>query len=355
MPEFSIHRGRDEDVDGIARLHAQIWPGEFGDTKAYTLFWKWLFREYPASEGMVMVGADSWGEIVGHGALAPLKFLIHGKIYRGGFICDLMVDEDFRKEMLFPKLEIALLSKYKESNIDFVYALINIPQVLRAHLAFGFKQVGNFPVYARPYDLAVFSRRFLKSRFLFSLCRPFLSLARWLLRFSWRALKHDVKMREYSRFDHSFVSLLDRAQAYFPISTLRTPDIMNWRFKRVPGREYTILAASEGSLVCGYVVMRCMPMKGFKVLAIVDILFPPERKDIGKALLRAVHQEAVKERVEISACLLNPHDPLLPVLKKFFYIKTPEKFTLIVHSSKKDLSPTQLTDWHLSWFNHDSV
>ncbi len=355
MPEFSIHKGRDEDVGGIARLHAQIWPDEFVDTKAYALFWRWLFQEYPGPKGVVMVGTDSYGKIVGQNALAPIKFLSHEKIYSSGFICQLMVDEDFRKEMLFPKLEIALLSKYKESNIDFVYGLINIPQVLRAHLAFGFKQLGNFPVYARPYDLMVFSRRFLKNRFLFSLCRPFLYLARWLLRFTWCSLKHSIKIREYSRFDHKFVSLLDKAQHYFPISTLRTLDIMNWRFNRMPGREYTILAASEGSLVCGYVVMRCMSMKGFKVLAIVDILFPPERKDIGKALLRSVHQEAVKERVDMSACLLSPYDPLLPVLKKFLYIKTPEKFTLIVHSSKKDLSDTQFADWHLSWFNHDSV
>jgi predicted N-acetyltransferase YhbS len=352
---FEIRRGHEGDAPGVARLHAGIWPDEFPDDAAYIAFWRWLFQEYPGSGSSVLVGEAPGGEIVGHGALIPYRFRMHGRDCQAGFICQLMVKEEFRRELLFPRLETSLLRDYPRKGIDFVYGLINLPQVLKAHLAFGFRGLGELRVYARPYDPRALARSFIKNRVLAAVLLPFLSIARWILLASGPRRHTGLDVREFARFDERFEELLERAAGFCPVTTRRTAEILNWRFGRAPGREYVMWAAEEGSTVCGYLVARRMPMEGFDTLAIVDILFPPDRRDVGRSLLRALHQRAREAGVAMSACLLNPHDPMLPTLRRGLFARTPAKFTLIFHTSREDLPPPPFEDWHLAWLDHDAV
>jgi GNAT superfamily N-acetyltransferase len=352
---FQIRRGQEGDAQGVSRLHAGIWPEEFPDDAAYIAFWRWLFQEYPGSEAAVLVGETPGGEIVGHSALIPYRFQMHDKEYQAGFVCQLMVKEEYRKELLFPRLETSLLRDYPQKGIDFVYGLINLPQVLKAHLAFGFQSLGELRVYARPYDVNILARSTIKNRALAALLSPFLSIARRILLRN-RPRRHaGLDVWEFSRFDERFVDFLSEAGSGHPVTTLRTTEILNWRFCRAPGREYLMWAVSEDSTVCGYIVARRMSMRGFDTLAVVDMRFPPQRRDVGKILLHALHQKALEVGVVMSACLLNPHDPMLSTLRRCLYAKTPAVFTLIFHSSQPDLSPAPFEDWHLLWLDHDSV
>jgi hypothetical protein len=352
---FEIRSGHEGDAAGIARLHAGIWPDEFPDDKAYIAFWRWLFKEFPGSESSVLVGEDPGGEIVGHGALIPYRFRMHGRDCQAGFICQLMVKEEFRRELLFPRLETSLLRDYPGKGIEFVYGLINLPQVRKAHLAFGFRGLGELRVYARPYDPRALARSLVKNRLLSALLSPVLSIARRVLRSGGPRFRGGLEVREFARFDERFAELLEKAAGFYPVTTRRTPEILNWRFGRSPGREYVMWAAEEGSTVCGYLVARRMSMEGFDTLAVVDLLFPPDRREVGRGLLRALHRKALEAGVVMSACLLNPHDPMLPTLRRGLFVRTPATFTLIFHSSREDLSPPPFEDWHLTWLDHDAV
>ena len=108
----------------------------------------------------------------------------------------------------------------------------------------------------------------------------------------------------------------------------------------------------------GYVVLRFMRMFEFDVLAIVDILYPSERRDVGSALLSKIHDLALKTRADMAVCLLNPHSPFLPVLKRQGFLKTPEGFSLIVHEPEDggvQFKPGSFKQWHPTWFDHDYV
>lgn len=352
---FHIRRGHEGDAQGVARLHAGIWPDEFPDDAAYISFWRWLFQEYPGSEAAVLVGEAPEGEIVGHSALIPYRFQMHDKEYQAGFVCQLMVKEEYRKELLFPKLETSFLRDYPQKGIDFVYGLINLPQVLKAHLAFGFQSLGELRVYARPYDLHILARSYVKNRALIPLLSPFLSIASRILHRSRPRRQAGLEVWEFTRFDERFEDFLVRAGSCYPVTTLRTTEILNWRFCRAPGREYLMWGVSEGASVCGYIVVRRMSMQGFDTLAVVDMLFPPHRRDVGKSLLHRLHQKALEAGAAMSACLLNPHDPMLSTLRRCMFAKTPAVFTLIFHSSRQDLRPAPFKDWHLLWFDHDTV
>jgi hypothetical protein len=100
-----------------------------------------------------------------------------------------------------------------------------------------------------------------------------------------------------------------------------------------------------------------MRMKEFTVLALVDLLYDPERADVARAVQSCVHAAALAGKVDMAACLLNPESPLTPCLRKCGYRRTPETFTLIVHSAAggtPQFGPTA-AGWHITWFDHDYV
>ncbi|MHA2039545.1 MAG: hypothetical protein ACW98X_24250, partial [Promethearchaeota archaeon] len=298
------------------------------------------------------------GEIMAHIAMVPYKFLIDGEQLIGGSLCELMVHEDCRQELLFPRLEMKILGGYKDIGIDFSFGIANRGEVKNAHLSFGFCEIGVLAVYAKPYKLTGIARRLIKSNILNAVIKPGLYIAEKLLRLKRTSGKWDLGTTEISRFDSSIDRFLVDVQTFFPYSSLRNSTILNWRFTSSPAVKYQILVVKEEEKVVGYVVLRPLDMRGFDVLAIVDILFSPDRIDVGKSLINAVHKKAMQLDVEMSACLLNPHDPLCPIIRKCGYFKTPETFSLIVHEPKgttPHFSEDSFDKWHLTWFDHDAV
>ena len=290
--------------------------------------------------------------------MVPFRFLIDGESLLGGFVCQLMIDEDYRKELLFPKMELKILREYKNIGIDFAYGLGNRAEVVKAHLSLGFKKIGILAVYAKPYKLACIARRRIKSSILNAVIFPGLYIAEKLLGLKRTFNNGDLAVTDISRFNSSIDPFLSDVQRHFPYSALRNSTILNWRFKGSPDARYQIMVTKENGIIIGYVVLRHMEMNNFDVLAIVDILFSPDRFDVGKSLLNAVHKNALQLNVEMSACLLNQHDPLSPVLKKCGYFKTPESFSFFVHEPKgtrPQFSEDSFDQCHLTWFDNDAV
>ncbi len=357
MPKFNIQEGRSSDIPGISRLFFEVEQESNVDNIEFAAWWKWLYKNNPYSIQKALIGVDEEDTVVAHMAMVPFKYLKTGQFFMGGLICQLMVAEAFRKELLFLQMELRILKEYKEAGIDFAYGLLNRPKVLKAHLALGFRQLGILPVYARPYKLDSITSYFFKSKILSGLFKPIVFLLNPFLRLRWYP-SSKLEICEVKHFDSDIDGFCESVQTYFSCSAFRNSDILNWRFTQLSERKYQIIIARDKGTVVGYVVLRRMKMKGIQTMVIVDMLFSPDRSDVGKALLKTIHKEAARSNVEISACLLNPHSPLLPVLKKFGFLKTPESFSLIVHRSNDSPVPSNgcsFDKWHITWFDHDLV
>ena len=358
MAKYIIRDADQDDLPGIARLRHTIKEFRTIEADEYTSFWNSLIHKNPYSIRKVLVAVNEKGDIVAHYAMVPFKFLKDGKPLLGGFLCQLMVHEEFRKELIFPKMELAFLKDYKALGFNFAFSMGNREKVVKAHLSFGFTKIGDLPVYAKPYKLAGIARRFIKSNMLNALMSPGLFLAEKLLRLKRTSGKRDLATSEISKFDSSIEKFLAEVQRHFPFTALRNSTILNWRFAGSSFVKYHLLVTKEEGNIIGYVVLRRLGMNGFDVLAIVDILFTPDRIDVGKSLLNAVHKMALQLNVEISACLLNPYDPLCPTLKKCGYLKSPEIFSLFLHEPKgtsHHFSKDSFDKWHLTWFDNDAV
>lgn len=358
MGKYIIREADQDDISGIARLRHAIKEFRSVDTDEYISFWNSLIISNPCSIRQALVAVNEQGEIVAHYAMVPFKFLKDGELLLGGFLCQLMVHEEYRQELIFPRMELKFLKNYKDLGFNFAFSLGNREKVVKAHLSFGFCKIGDLPVYAKPYKLASIARRRIKSNILNIVMMPGLYIVEKLLRLIRTSGNGNLAVKEISGFDPGIDQFLTEVQRHFPCSALRNSAALNWRFTGSPAVKYKILVTEEDGHIIGYAVLRRMEMNSFDVLAIVDILFSPARIDAGRSLLNAVHKIAIQLDVEMSACLLNQFDPLLPVLKKCGYLKTPETFSLFVHEPKgikPHFSEASFDKWHLTWFDNDVV
>jgi hypothetical protein len=356
--KYIIREANEKDMAGIVWLRHTIKEFRPIETEEYISFWNSFIKDNPCLIQQVLIAVNEKNEIVAHYAMVPFKLLKDGELLLGGFLCQLMVHELYRQELIFPRMELKFLKDYKDLGFNFAFSLGNREKVVKAHLSFGFCKIGDLPVYAKPYKLASIARRRIKSSILNKVMLPSLFIAEKLLRLKRTSGKGASTVTEMSRFDPGIDQFLSEVQKHFPYSALRNSTTLNWRFKGSPYVQYQILVTKEEGNIVGYVVLRRMEMNRFDVLAIVDILFSPVRIDVGKLLLSAVHKIAVQLDVEMSACLLNPNDPLCPVLKKCGYFKTPETFSLFVHEPKgirPHFTDDSFDKWHLTWFDNDAV
>jgi predicted N-acetyltransferase YhbS len=358
MPQYTIRDAYDNDLQSIARLRSSIKEFTSINDEEYIPLWKYLIKDNPCHIRTALIAVNEKNEVVAHYAIVPFKFLRDETPLLGGFLCQLMIHEAYRQELIFPKMELKFLKEYKKLGYDFVFSLGNRAHVVKAHLSFGFTKLGELPVYAKPYRLSNIAPHIIKIRMLNQIARPFLIVMEKIIRLKRPAVAKGVAVNEISAFDREFDQFFAIVKHHFQYITVRDSVTLNWRFIDSHKNKYRILVARGKDKIVGYSVLRRMNMKQFDVLAIVDILFSPERPDVGKALLNAVHKAAINLNVDMISCMLNSHDPLCPTLQGAGYFKTPETFSLFVHEPKgtnHHFSTDSFNNWHLTWLDNDAV
>lgn len=358
MGKNVIRETSEDDIQGIARLRQKIKEFQSIDNAEYISFLKSWINDNPCAACKSYVSVDDQNTVVGHYAMVPFKFLKDGNELLGGFVCQLMVDENFRKDFLFPKMMLKLLREYKNTGVDFAYSLSSRPEVVKAHQSFGFQKIGSLPVYAKPFRTGKIASHFIKNRLLSLIIRPCAVLTEKFIRLRYSGYVGTLKAREIPQFNKDIDTFISSLQKYFPYSLLRNAEVLNWRTSDSCNRKYIKLLIEDKGSIVGYIILRNMKMKQFNALAIVDILFSPEQLEVGRALFDSAHKIAVQLKADFSACLISHHDKLFPILRKFGYYKTPESITLFVHEPKgrkPHFSKDSFDKWHLMWIDHDSV
>jgi hypothetical protein len=358
VAKYTIREANDSDLPGIVRLRHGIKEFRALNTDEYESFWNSLIRVNPCLIRKVLVAVNVQNEIVAHYAMVPFKFFKEGEQLIGSFLCQLMVREDFRNELVFPRMELKFIKEYTDAGIDFAYSLGSREHVVKAHLSFGFCKIGDLPVYALPINVSSLARKIINNSAIHFILRPFYFVAEKYFRIMKHVNMGAIVVDNVSKFESTLDTFIAGLKSYFPYSALRNAEVLNWRFGSGVSSDYHLFIARDHDHTAGYMVLRRMQMKQFDVLAVIDIMFSPDRNDVGIALLSTAHKTAIDMNVDMSACLLNSYDPLCPTLKRCGYFKTPEVFSLFVHEPK-GASPHFETDsldqWHITWFDNDAV
>jgi hypothetical protein len=357
VPRETVRDYREGDLDGIAALQLHVEPDMRCPPREFADLWRWMYRDTPFGVFKVVVGEDESGAIVGHEGIMPYALSLNGERVVAGITCNLIVAEHLRKTMLFPRLVNALCKGYPAAGFAFGYGP-NRPKMLKAMLALGYRDVGPLPVYVRPYDFGAIAANYVRSPAVRAVLKPPLALPAAAARLFAPRAPASIAVERVERFGEDARAFFEQALRGFAISAVRTPEILNWRYFAAPHREYAVYRATEAGRFAGYVALRRMPMLGFDSLGIVDIVYPFERPEVGRALLAQVHRDAAAARVAFAACMTGPSGPLGALLRRAGYLRAPEGFRMIVHESRgapSRFTGDALASWYVTWFDHDYV
>lgn len=330
------------------------------DLEAFITLFHTLFQKNPYSIHYQLIGKQD-DRIVAHEAMVPFSYRIAQQNYIGGLLCNLLIEQHYRSLTAFFSLESHILKHYPLAHIDFSFTLVNRKSVLKLHFAAGYKKIGDLPIYVKPYRIENIMKQHLKNTLLRPLLAPFAFIGNKLLQlYPFYTSSARFEIIPAKEFPEDINTMISARLHDFPITAHRSAAILNWRFTQLAHRHYQIFFIREKQKedILGYIVLRRMNMKDIDVLAVVDFLFPLERKDVGKTLLGFIHRFAIKQRVDAVAVLLNPHSPYKKFLQRFGCVRSPESFTLIFHHPQNNhihIGEEDFRNWHITWFEHDYV
>jgi hypothetical protein len=350
---FKIREATPADVADVAHLFCRVEEIVGADEEAVGRWWHAQHFENPSGPSLVLVAHDPDIGIVGHIAAIRTPFVHEERALVGGFLCQLMVADSHRRTLAFPRLETALLRRYHDEGVDFLYGLINRPEVLKAHRALRLRPGPRYPVYARPVRLSRILDHLGRGAQATRLATPFLPAGEWVLRHLRRPPRGVAIAAGLDRITGELAPRLARALVGPAPAPVRNRSILAWRFGAFPDRGYQVVVA--GPSPRGYAVLRRMAMHGFDVLAIVDLVSAPGDRNTIDALLHEAIERAEAGGCDLVACMCAPDGGLAARLRSRLFRATPEAFTLIVHQPRGAPDLLASAPWPLTWFDHDFV
>ena len=362
MNPWSLRAARNGDAETVERFLLSV--REFSGSvvpEQERRVWCWLFVRGKEAPDTTVVAENGTGDIVAHYGIARLVYRVDGKDVPAGMICKLAIAEAYRREPLFLELTLQLLKAYPDRGLGFVQGLANRKGLVGFHRAFGFRPIGDVPIYVKPLRLTSVARRVLP-RGLSPLLVPFVAILQRLadgLRKFHRTERPagPFRIEETGRLPEDIDGAWRYLESRYRIFARRSAEVLQWRFFDAPARSYQVFLVSEnGNNTVGYFVLREMEMKGLRTLAIVDICFAFDRSDLAHAILSVIDAKAIEAGADVIAVLCGAKQ-LSRHLRRFLYLRSPEHFTLVVHERKNHLGvgACPIDDWFVTWFDHDFV
>lgn len=371
MPKWTIRPATPEDgarAEGFLRTIPEL-AGTIEEGVEREL-WNWLFIRRRDEDNRrptvrnVLFADDPAGRSIAHYGISELAYRINGRSVRAGMVCKLAVDEAYRREPVSMNLTVQLLHGYSAGGLRFAQGLANRRGLLEFHLAFGFKRIGNVPIFAKPVRLRRIAGAILPG-WAFRAGAPFI----WVAESAWRGWMRrrsatprraagSVRVDRITRCDRASLtadpsSVLEGRYSYFADRSLAS---LQWRFFESPARDYRFYAIRGQRGCLGYFVLRPMGLRGFHSLAIVDLCFDFQDRAVSRAVFREIDRLALEENVDLCAMLVGSSE-VEAMLRRELYLRSPESFTLVVHEPKNGVGVAQskMKDWYVTWFDHDFV
>lgn len=357
------YREFDPERDGEAerelfRLSFPETVGTAMDTPAHHV---WKFEAFPdAVHSYQYVAAKDRG-LVGYYAAIPYTYLINGKHYRCGMVCDVMTHPESRGQGIFTRIGHFATGAMKEEGLAFTTGYPIRPEVIPGHVKVGWKIVVRLPMYLR----LIGSRSFLPAplRPFAYILNPMVNLAQcwsWLMPrgYSVETLSRAEFLERHAEgVAGEFNSFLEHWIAGQPNALLKSIPFLAWR-TGAPGTDYRFLLLRCAGELVGMAIARPTVLKGVETLATIDFMVLSTHLRGCRALhleLRRLARSLGKDAV---ACMLSAR---WAKAYRFFgsaYLRSPAVFSLIVKKLDDSLADAAIYDgdrWHLCWLDSDDL
>jgi hypothetical protein len=322
----------------------------------------WLYQSnlWGKNYQFLMEKKGSQNSICAHHGLTPFKININKKSFIGGLASNLLVDLNERNGLVFLNLQRQFFRNFNQHGFDFVFGLVNKKDVLKTHLKTGYRKILDVPIYVKPCSLIS-----IGSLTLGNWAKPFGYIAQKFFDAIFYKKLNKYIYREISKFDEKVNKLTASFFENWFVYSERNSEILNWRFTNLTFRNYKIYYVYDQKdlKLKGYIVLRQLPMKQFNAMAIVDLVWDLDDKNVLNDMLNFATEFAKESNCDFLSIFFNSDKLLKYKLYSNGFIKSPEYFTLVDNSPKtQDLfAPIieQLNqknyNWYLTWFDHDYV
>jgi GNAT superfamily N-acetyltransferase len=361
-PSWTVRRLREEDVEQVRRLAAEVFFEQPPD-RFSAEYWNWEFEQAPAGRSSAWI-ADDAGRAVGHYAAVPLTYTIDGRAITGAIVVDVMSDSDYRNQGMFTALGRSAVAEVGEDGISFVVGYPVRPEVMPGHLKVGWVHAFDLPVYALPLKfesaltealptwapagaLAPVARAGYRSVMAPALRRRFSAGT---------ARRGSVVLREVTELDEGVDALADAVAAGHRVVLRRDLAYLRWRYLKHPRETYRIVVAEEGERLVGLSVTRPGELLGIPALVLVDLAVVPGRPDVVAQLVDGAVAEGRERGSELVATMLNAQTQERRAVQSRGFLRTPAAFHYIVRPTREDVDRSVLMDprsWWVTWGDTD--
>jgi hypothetical protein len=112
-----------------------------------------------------------------------------------------------------------------------------------------------------------------------------------------------VTITQVAKFDQRVDSFWERISRNYPVIIVRNQSYLNWRFVRRPDAKYTLLAATRGDNLVGYIVLRVIEKFGIQCGYLTDFLVEGRSSSLLRYLIYKTIAYLRNERTEFIICL----------------------------------------------------
>jgi hypothetical protein len=111
-----------------------------------------------------------------------------------------------------------------------------------------------------------------------------------------------VAIAEMPAFDERFDALWQRVREHHPVMLVRDRAYLDWRFRGRPDARYTVLAATKGADLVGYLVLRSADDAGVSWGYLVDFLVEDESAAVFSLLVEHAADSLLRQCVKAISC-----------------------------------------------------
>jgi hypothetical protein len=297
-------------------------------------YWDWEFEKSFFGKAEVFAALETDGSgLIGHYAMLPQRYRIHGKSVTAGLAVDAMVHPLRRRKGLFSSLQAFSLS-HTEQAFAIGYTLRK--EVLPAELKGGYRIVHKVPVFVYPIRFEPLARRMLRSDLAAAMAGRIAGGLHGLVT-PRRNVNDAYAFRSVGALAPSLEGFFERQNLDADIFLEKNAGYIHWRIDRMPGVAYDRFVASdaEGRTV-GYAVLRRENLYGLDALAVVDLETADPSTEAMDAMIGFILSRTRELGCDCAAMLLLDGGSLTGRLRRAGFLKSPYAFNLIVHNCGRE-------------------
>jgi hypothetical protein len=317
--------------EAILDLRKIVFAGE-NPEKQDPDYWNWEFEKSFFGKAEVFAALEG-SDLIGHYALLPQRYRIHGESRSAGLAVDAMVHPQRRRKGLFSSLQAFSLSHTEQA---FAMGYTIRKEVLPAELKGGYRIVKKAPVFVYPIRFGAVARRLLRSAIAADAAGKAAGALHRLV-FPFRRAKNGFIFRNVEQLSPSLSGFFERQKRDEDIFLEKSAQYIRWRFDRVPGVTYDkFVALDPDGRTSGYAVFRRERLFELDALAVVDLETADGSAEAAEALVRFVLSRAREVGCDCAAMLLLDGGSLSGRLGRAGFLKSPYAFNLIVHNCGRE-------------------